>query len=156
MADQRRRIGALETWHTRAKRQWRDAAGSVGATVWLCPKCGYWPCSDATLPARTCFSCGEQWASSKEDSEATPLVVRVTDYGYELVSVGRLATQDDGSVAMPQAYEVVHFRRRPDESEDKLRVPVGTAEQHIRAELITRIEPPRPYGVDLPDGGRKP
>lgn len=41
----------------------------------------------------------------------------------------------------PPAYEVVYFRRRPDESEDWLRVPVGTAKQHVREELITRIVP---------------
>jgi hypothetical protein len=88
MAEQRKRIGALETWHTRAKREWRAAAGSVGATVWLCPKCGYWPDSYANLPAHSCGDCGEQWASTKDDPEALPLTVRVTDYGYEMVSVG--------------------------------------------------------------------
>lgn len=46
-------------------------------------------------------------------------------------------------LASPPAYEVVYFRRNPREAEDSLRVPVGTAEKHIRAELITRIEPTR-------------
>lgn len=39
------------------------------------------------------------------------------------------------------AYEVVYFRRSPHESEDWLRVPAGTAKQHVREELITRIVP---------------
>lgn len=41
----------------------------------------------------------------------------------------------------PPAYEVVYFRRRPGGPEDCLRVPLGTAKQHIREELIARIVP---------------
>lgn len=38
-----------------------------------------------------------------------------------------------------QGTETVYFRRSPSESEDRLTVPAGTATQHVRAELITRI-----------------
>lgn len=58
------------------------------------------------------------------------------------------ALHSDEGVAVPPAYEVVYFRRRPDEPEDWLRVPAGTAKQHVREELITRVVPAP--GVALP------
>lgn len=86
---QRKQVGSLETWHTRARFEWRDAAGMTGQRVWLCHKCGYWPSADSWLPAKKCGNCGEQWQTTADDPSATPVTVKVTDYGYERMAIGK-------------------------------------------------------------------
>ena len=75
-------IGARETWYTRARREWRDAAGPTGMSVWLCPTCGWWPDSYASLPQEKCGNCGQQLRTSGDDPLATALHVIITDFGY--------------------------------------------------------------------------
>jgi hypothetical protein len=88
-AMKRKTIGAQEVWYTRARFEWQDAAGMFGGHVWLCHCCGYWPSSDSTLPEAACYNCKEPWQTTADDPLATPVTVKVTDYGYERVAIGK-------------------------------------------------------------------
>lgn len=91
----RNTIGTHEIWYTRARFEWRDAAGTVGKMVWLCHKCGYWPSSDSSLPAKGCFSCKEPWQTTADDPLATSVTVQVTEYGYKRVAIGKAPSNPD-------------------------------------------------------------
>ena len=86
MSAKRPRIGTEQLWHTRAKFEWRKAAGKY---VWLCHCCGYWPSADFTLPADACYNCKEQWTTTEEDPQATTVVAKVTSYGHEFLGIVR-------------------------------------------------------------------
>ena len=84
-----RLVGRKETWFTRARREWKDAAGMVGHSVWLCKKCGYWASYQSELPQEKCGNCGEQLSTDKDDPLGLPIVVETTAYGYRLVEIGK-------------------------------------------------------------------
>lgn len=84
----RRSIGMQQTWYTRAVRRWEKYLGPTGAAGWFCPKCDYCPSYQSELPNERCGNCQEQMAVQGPGEGVTEITVKVTDYGFERLSIG--------------------------------------------------------------------